>query len=122
MTGVQTCALPISVEFSYAPSSKKFDARLDFAPCILYNIIRKLKADYKTKDKVQNMEGQMKNMMNFMLIMILFTGFMLPAALAIYWTIGSVFMILQTLVFQSEKVKAKLNGFANRKKKAKVVQ
>lgn len=88
----------------------------------LPNIIRKLKADYKTKDKVQNMEGQMKNMMNFMLIMILFTGFMLPAALAIYWTIGSVFMIVQTLVFQSEKVKAKLNGFANRKKKAKVVQ
>ena len=86
------------------------DAEGSYMPCFL------------TGDKVQNMEGQMKNMMNFMLIMILFTGFMLPAALAIYWTIGSVFMIVQTLVFQSEKVKAKLNGFANRKKKAKVVQ
>ena len=88
----------------------------------LPNILRKMKADYKTKDKVQNMEGQMKGMMNFMLIMVIFTGFMLPAALAIYWTIGSVFMILQTLVFQSDKVKAKLNSLANRKKKAKVVQ
>ena len=88
----------------------------------LPNILRKMKADYKTKDKVQNMEGQMNGMMNFMLIMVIFTGFMLPAALAIYWTIGSVFMILQTLVFQSDKVKAKLNSLANRKKKAKVVQ
>jgi membrane protein insertase Oxa1/YidC/SpoIIIJ len=88
----------------------------------LPNILRKMKADYKTKDKVQNMEGQMKGMMNFMLIMVIFTGFMLPAALAIYWTIGSVFMILQTLVFQSDKAKAKLNSLANRKKKAKVVQ
>lgn len=88
----------------------------------LPNIIRKIKADYKTKDKVQNMEGQMKTMMNFLLITIIFTGFMLPAALAIYWTIGAIFAILQTLVFQSDAVKSKLNGLASRKKKAKVVK
>jgi membrane protein insertase Oxa1/YidC/SpoIIIJ len=64
----------------------------------------------------------MNTTMNIMMVMIIITGFMLPAAIAVYWTVGAVFTILQTLVFQSEFVKSKLNAFGNRKKKAKVVK
>ena len=75
-----------------------------------------------SKNKVQNEQGQMKTMMNVMIVMILFTGFMLPAALAVYWTIAALFSILQTIIFQNPKVKEKLSSIGNRKKKAKVVQ
>ena len=40
----------------------------------------------------------MNGTMIFMLILVLWTGFFLPAAMAIYWTLGSVFSVLQTLV------------------------
>ena len=88
----------------------------------LPNIIRKYKADYKTKNAVEQSNNQMKTTMNIMIVMILLTGFMLPAAIAVYWTIGALFSIVQTLVFQNSKVKEKLSALGNRKKKAKVVQ
>jgi membrane protein insertase Oxa1/YidC/SpoIIIJ len=64
----------------------------------------------------------MKTMMNLMIVLILITGFSLPAAIAVYWTVGAVFNIIQTIVFQNSKVKEKLSNIGNRKKKAKVVQ
>ena len=64
----------------------------------------------------------MKTMMRVMIIMIIFTGFMLPSALAIYWTVGALFTILQTIVLSHPVVKQKLSAVGNRKKKAKVVQ
>ena len=88
----------------------------------LPNIIRKKQANYKNKSQVEEANKQMNTTMNIMLIMILFTGFVLPSALAIYWTIGALFSIVQTLIFQSSKVKEKLSALGNRKKKAKVVQ
>lgn len=87
----------------------------------LPNIIRKRQANYKNKSNLEN-SGQMNTMMNVMVAMILVTGFMLPAALAVYWTVGAIFSILQTLVFSNSRVKEKLSGLGNRKKKAKVVQ
>ena len=81
-------------------------------------IIRKI----YSKNKTNNDMGQMKTMMNIMIVMILFTGFMLPAALAVYWTIGALFSILQTIILQNPKIKEKLSGVGNSKKKAKVVQ
>ena len=59
---------------------------------------------------------------NIMLGMILISGFLLPSALAVYWTVGALFSIVQTIVFQHPKVKEKLNNLVNRKKKAKVVK
>ena len=88
----------------------------------LPNIIRKKQADYKTKQSVEQANNQTKTMMNIMIVMILITGFSLPAAIAIYWTIGALFGILQTLVFQNPKVKEKLSSLGNGKKKAKVVK
>lgn len=44
--------------------------------------------------KPQKMNGTMI----FMLVLVLWTGFFLPSAMAIYWTLGSVFSVLQTLV------------------------
>ena len=88
----------------------------------LPNILRKKHANYKNKDSIEQANKQMNTTMNIMLIMILVTGFVLPAALAVYWTVGALFSIGQTLVFQSPKVKEKLKYLGNRKKKAKVVQ
>ena len=85
-------------------------------------IIRKKKDSKKANQNTSNSDNQMKTTMNIMMIMILVTGFMLPAALAVYWTIGAVFSILQTLIFNNSKVKEKLSNLGNRKKKAKVVQ
>lgn len=67
-------------------------------------------------------EKQMNIMMTVMIFMIVMSGFLLPAALVIYWFLGSVFSIIQTLVFSTDFVNDKLKGFANRKKKAKVVR
>jgi YidC/Oxa1 family membrane protein insertase len=85
-------------------------------------IIRKKQATYKNKEKVEQANKQGSGMMTFMMIMIIFTGFVLPAALAIYWTIGALFSICQTLIFQNPKVKVKIDNFINRKKRAKVVK
>ena len=88
----------------------------------LPTIIRKrqIKNDYKLNK--QEPENQMNSVMTVMIVTILISGFFLPAALAVYWSVGAVFSILQTLVFSSPKVKEKLSALGNRKKKAKVVQ
>lgn len=88
----------------------------------LPTIIRKrqIKNDYKLNK--QEPENQMNSVMTVMIVTILISGFFLPAALAVYWSVGAVFSILQTLVFTSPKVKEKLSALGNRKKKAKVVQ
>ena len=39
-------------------------------------------------------------------IMILFMGFTLPGALSIYWSIGNIFTIIQTLVLKKNDIKA----------------
>ena len=88
----------------------------------LPNIIRKKNIDDKKKNQSENSDNQMKTMMNIMIVMILITGFTLPAAIAVYWVVGALFSMLQTVVFQNPKVKEKLSSIGNRKKKAKVVQ
>ena len=86
------------------------------------NILRSRQANYKNKEQVKEANRQMNMTTNIMLGMILISGFLLPSALAVYWTVGAVVSILQTIVFQSPKVKEKLSRIGNRKKKAKVVQ
>ena len=86
------------------------------------NILRVLRASEREKEKIKESNNQMKMMTNIMIFMILFTGFMLPAAIAVYWTVGALFSIIQTLVFSSPKVKEKISALSNRKKKAKVVE
>ena len=76
---------------------------------------------YKRPEK-SDTEKQMNLMMTFMIVMVVMSGFLLPAALVIYWFLGSVFSILQTWAFSTEFVTNKLNDLANRKKKAKVVK
>lgn len=88
----------------------------------LPNILRLRKANYKNKEQIKESNKQMALTTNIMLIMVLVTGFVLPSALAIYWTIGGIIGIIQTLVFQSEWFKNILSKLANRKKKAKIVQ
>ena len=41
---------------------------------------------------------KMNGMMIFMLALVLWTGFFLPSAMALYWTVGSVFSVIQTLI------------------------
>ena len=90
------------------------------------NIIRNKQANYKNKDLVKQANKQMATTMNIMLIMILITGFLLPSALAVYWTIGAVFSIIQTIVFQNPKVKKFLDNIGNKNKqkikKAKILK
>jgi YidC/Oxa1 family membrane protein insertase len=47
----------------------------------------------------------MKNMSMIMPIMIFFIGLSLPGAMALYWFIGSIFTVAQTLFFKREKIK-----------------
>ena len=74
------------------------------------------------KPEKNETEKQMNMMMTFMIIMVVMSGFLLPAALVIYWFLGSLFSIAQTWAFSTEFVSGKLNSLANRKKKAKVVR
>lgn len=50
---------------------------------------------------------QMKLMNNIMLIMIIFMGFSLPAAMAVYWLIGAIISIVQTIITQKVMEKKK---------------
>lgn len=84
-------------------------------------ILKKIRSKNSYKNNVSD-NNQANTMMNVMMALILVTGFMLPAALAVYWTTGAVFSIVQTLIFDNSNVKNKLNSLGNRKKKAKVVQ
>lgn len=88
----------------------------------LPNIIRLKQANYKNKEKIKESNKQSAMMMNIMLAMILVSGFLLPSALAIYWTVGAVFSLFQSLIFQNPKVKDKISKLGNRKNKAKVIQ
>lgn len=82
---------------------------------------KKKNPNYKKKEPT-DAEKQMNIMLTMMIVMVVMSGFVLPAALVIYWFLGSVFSIIQTLLFSSEFMNEKLNRFANRKKKAKVVK
>ena len=48
--------------------------------------------------------AMMKNMMYLSPLMIVFVGFSLPGALAIYWTIGSLFTLIQTFVYKKHDI------------------
>lgn len=85
------------------------------------NILRARKANYKNREQIKQANKQMALTTNIMMVMILVTGFMLPAAIAVYWTIGALVSITQTIVFQSEWFKNILTNLSNRKKKAKVI-
>ena len=67
-------------------------------------------------------DKSMNTMIYFMMFLFIGAGFMFPAAISIYWTIGAIFAIGQTFLLQNDKVKEKLNKLGNRKKKAKVVK
>lgn len=86
--------------------------------------IRKEKKNnpHYVKPEKNDSEKQMNIMMTVMIVMIVMSGFLLPAALVIYWFLGSLFSIAQTLIFSTDFVNNKLKGVANRKKKAKVVR
>ena len=88
----------------------------------LPNIIRLKHANYKNKEQIKAANKQAATITNVLLITVLVSGFLLPSALAIYWTIGALVSILQTIVFQSSKFKDLISKLSNRKNKAKVVQ
>lgn len=82
----------------------------------------KKKNPHYVKPAKSDSEKQMNIMMTVMIVMVVMSGFLLPAALVIYWFLGSIFSIAQTLLFNTEFVTKKLNSLANRKKKAKVIR
>lgn len=86
------------------------------------NILRNKQANYKNKEQIKQANKQMSLTTNIMIGMILLTGFMLPAAIAVYWTIGALISIAQTIIFQTEWFKNAISKLSNRKKKAKVVR
>ena len=60
---------------------------------------KKSKKKVRLEDpRTQNMPNQGKMMTNFFLVMIIVMGFMLPAAMSVYWIAGSVFAVVQTLL------------------------
>ena len=77
--------------------------------------------NYAVREK-NDTEKQMNMMMTFMIVMVVMSGFLLPAALVIYWFLGSLFSIAQTWAFSTDFISKKLNKLANRKKKAKVIR
>jgi membrane protein insertase Oxa1/YidC/SpoIIIJ len=50
-------------------------------------------------------------MTNFFLVMIIVMGFMLPAAMSVYWIAGSVFAVVQTLLINRYTAKHENKGF-----------
>ncbi len=88
----------------------------------LRNWKEKKKNPHYQKAKSNGTDSSMNKMMIFMIVLIVTSGFVLPAALIIYWFLGSVFSILQTIVFSTEFVNKKLKSFADRKKRVKVVR
>ena len=51
--------------------------------------------------------GMMNGMKYFMPVIIFLMGRSFPAGLALYWTIGNCFMIVQTVIFNRKKKKQK---------------
>ena len=50
---------------------------------------------------------QMKWFSNIMLIMIIVMGFSLPAAMGVYWFIGAIISVVQTLIMQTIMARSK---------------
>lgn len=76
--------------------------------------IAKRKAGKKVRledPRTQNMPNQGKMMTNFFLVMIIVMGFMLPAAMSVYWIAGSVFAVVQTLLINRYTAKHENKGF-----------
>lgn len=70
---------------------------------------RKSKKKVRLEDpRTKNVPNQGKMMTNFFLVMIIVMGFMLPAAMSVYWIAGSVFAIIQTFL---------INFYTSRKEK-----
>lgn len=65
-----------------------------------------MKISNKSNPTAQQAQGSMKGMMLIMPLVSLYIGFVMPAALGIYWIAGSVFAILQDLI---------LNKYYNKK-------
>jgi YidC/Oxa1 family membrane protein insertase len=61
-----------------------------------------------TKNPAEDKQAkQMKWFSNIMLIMIIVMGFSLPAAMGVYWFIGAIISIVQTLIMQTIMARAK---------------
>lgn len=53
---------------------------------------------------------KLNGMMIFMLALVLWTGFFLPSAMALYWTVGAIFNVIQTLITNLINSKRKERG------------
>jgi len=62
---------------------------------------------YKKKNEGNQMMGQGQMMTYFMLIMVVFIGWMLPCAMSVYWLASSLFSIVQTFLLDYLKKKEK---------------
>ncbi|MBL0701592.1 MAG: YidC/Oxa1 family membrane protein insertase [Spiroplasma sp.] len=80
-------------------------------PVIIFAIIAAATTYVSTVLSTYGSESQdgaqmMKTMKIAMPLMILFFGFTLPGALSLYWIIGNIFTILQTLILKKDIIKA----------------
>ena len=58
----------------------------------------------------QDQQSKMKMFTYVMMAMIIFMGFMLPAAMGVYWFVGAIFSLCQTLIIE------KINDVRSKKK------
>ena len=59
----------------------------------------------------QDQQSKMKMFTYVMMAMIIFMGFMLPAAMGVYWFVGAIFSLVQTLIIEKiNSVRAKKKG------------
>lgn len=73
---------------------------------------RKSKKKVRLEDpRTKNVPNQGKMMTNFFLVMIIVMGFMLPAAMSVYWIAGSVFAILQTCLINYYTARKEKSNF-----------
>lgn len=126
---------PVNEQIFYGPVNAKILAILLLVLMVGFqilsmkmpNIIKWIKErrnptpEYKKTPK-SSTQKQMGMMMAMMIGMVVLSAFVLPAALVIYWVLGSVFAIIQITIFSLDPVKEKLKALSNRKKKAKVVK
>ncbi|HPV69935.1 MAG TPA: YidC/Oxa1 family membrane protein insertase, partial [Bacilli bacterium] len=61
-----------------------------------------------SKNPAQDKQSkQMKWFSNIMLVMIVVMGFSLPAAMGVYWFIGAIISVIQTLIMQTIMARSK---------------
>ena len=74
--------------------------------------IKRKKVASLGKNPAQNeQQNRMKMFTYIMMAMIIFMGFMLPAAMGVYWFVGAIFSVCQTLIIESiNNVRAKKKG------------